>query len=1182
MLKKKILFLFFVLFIGSWQPIYSQLLPIFKMPSHTDTTVTICKGEFRDSDAGVGQTYVNLARDTFRICTGGIITLSFLDFQLETNGGSGDELSFYNGNTISPATLIGKFIDNNIPTGIVANGCLTIVFKSDFTAQNRGWVARWTSTVVPPVPPNISISPTPNCSTTFVDIALSKYIKCDSVYAAAFKLTGPITPIVTAANALGCVGDSTNNVRLQLSTNLTQSCNYNVAFTINMPDNCDSIWTFTVNNSFTIYDCPLTVNIKATPNDTICAGGNVKLEAILNSCLSYNYYWSHALSNASTHTVSPPTTTTYTLGVQSTSAPITNIYTSSITITVINPKITPPVNNPLCQSDAPFNLTAVPPGGTWRGKGITDSIQGTFDPDTAGQGTHAINYSLNGLCSDAISLTVLPMDAGKDEAACPSASAFSLSGFTPAGGIWSGYSDVTSGGVFNPTTPGTYSVTYTYSNGCSDFKQVFVAPIVISNATDTICQSSKTYTMTVSPPGGRWVPAPGIIDTIYGVIDPSKAGAGFHNYYYKLHGCMDTAHIYVKPIFAGWDFAYCPSQPLQTITPATPAGGIWSSGGTNNNKPSGLVNDSLGTYNPGIQGFDFTDTLIYTAPNGCTDTVLDYISKTNIIKDSLFFCDNQTPIKLDWNSTKNYPWPGVWSGSGVTKVVNDYYFNPTVAGKGIHTITYTSNTCSDFIKMVVYPSKLSYSDTIVCNTRPAFILDPIGLNANWKGQGIVNSLTGLFDPDSSGLGTFPISYTNKGGCSDTINVTVYLFKAAKIGGLITKYCYTNTDFPVSLVPAGGKLIGTGIVANKFNPSKAGAGQHKFVYSYGTGPCYTVDSIILNVSPPITSTVTVTNNPICKGDGAKINVVSSGGDPTVVSQKQTWSHGLFSTNTHVVSPVITTTYTITSSDGCSDNKIDTVRIIVNPDFSLKFTTSPINCNGTNGTASVDVMGMGAYSYSWSTTPIQTGNFINGISGASYSIRVTDIATDCFHDSLVTIPGYGLISSLFSVNPNLPCIPFTQNTVTFIDLSLGATHGFWELSNGDTVSYIKGINPKIVLTQPGEYKMKLHVENIGNCPSDKSIDLCLLDPVNIFVPDIFSPNGDGLNDVFFVRGKGIRQLSFIIYDRWGEKVFETTSPEIGWNGTYNGKEAEAGVYVWYLNATLFDDTTINQKGDVSLVR
>jgi gliding motility-associated-like protein len=684
--------------------------------------------------------------------------------------------------------------------------------------------------------------------------------------------------------------------------------------------------------------------------------------------------------------------------------------------------------------------------------------------------------------------------------------------------------------------------------------------------------------MTVSPPGGRWVPAPGIIDTINGVIDPSKAGSGFHNYYYKLHGCMDTAHIYVKPIFAGWDFAYCPSQPIQTITPpASPAGGIWSSGGTSNNKPSGLVNGALGTYNPGIQGFDFTDTLIYTAPNGCTDTVLDYISKTNIIKDSLFFCDNQLPIKLDWNSTKNYPWPGVWTGVGVTKVVNDYYFDPTAAGKGIHTITYTSNTCSDFIKMVVHPSKLSYSDTIVCNTRPAFILDPIGLNANWKGQGIVNSLTGLFDPAISGLGTFPISYTNKGGCSDTINVTVYLFKAAKIGGLNTKYCYTNTDFPVTLVPAGGKLIGTGVVANKFNPSKAGAGLHKFVYSYGTGPCYTADSITIAVSPAITSTVTVTNNPICKGDGAKINVVSSGGDPTVVSQKQTWSHGLFSTNTHVVSPVTTTVYTITSSDGCSDNKIDTVKIIVNPDFSLKFTTSPINCNGKNGTASVAVTGSSKYSYLWSTIPIQTGNSITGIAGATYSIKVADIATGCFLDSTITIPGYGLISSLFSINPNLPCIPFTQNTVTFIDLSLGATHGFWELSNGDTLSYIKGVNPKIVLTQPGEYKMKLHVENIGNCPSDKNIDLCLLDPVNIFVP-----NGDDLNEVFFVRGKGIRQLNLTIYDRWGEMVFETTNPEIGWNGTYNGKEAESGVYVWYLNATLFDDTKINQKGDVSLVR
>jgi gliding motility-associated-like protein len=1177
MFKKFFLFLILSLFFGTSFSAYAQVLPIFRMPSLVDTTVTICKGEFHDSDAGANNNYLAGAKDTFRINTGGTISMSFLSFQLEFGL---DTLFFYNGTNINAGTLIGKYTGNTMPTGISATGCLTIVFKSSQVLQDDGWVARWTSTVVPPVPPNISINPAPSCNTTTVDVTMSKSIPCSSVYASAFKLTGPITPIITGATAVNCVGGTTNTARLQLSIPLTQNCNYNVDFTIDIADNCDSIWTFTVNNSFTIVNCPLTVNINANPNDTICVGGSTQLQSVLNSCLSYNYLWTPGGQTTPAITVAPASTTTYTLDVQSTSGG--PHYKSSVTVAVINPQITALATNPLCQSDAPFNLTAVPSGGIWTGKGITDSIQGTFDPDTAMAGTHIIKYNLNGACSNTISITVKAMDAGFDDASCPGSPAFLLSGFLPAGGTWSGYSGLTSAGVFDPTTLGTYTVTYTHPNGCSDFKQVFVQPLNISNATDTVCESQPTYTLTFSPPGGRWVPAYGIKDTLKGIIVPWQLGGGYHDLFYKLNGCTATAHIYVKPIFGGWDFVHCPSQPTLTITQATPVGGTWSSVGTDNGGPTALLNAS-GLYNPGIQGMtDFTDVLIYKATNGCTDTVRSYISITNIIKDSLFFCDDDNPIKLEWNTTNNYPWGGVWSGPGVSLVGTDYFFDPAIAGAGIHTLVYNANTCSDTIKMIVYPSKLSYSDTTICNTRPAFILDPIGLNANWTGQGIVNSKTGLFDPAASGLGTFPIAYTNRAGCRDTIKVTVYLFVAAKIGGLTTKYCYSNTDYPVTMVPAGGILTGTGLVGNIFNPSVAGAGQFKLKYSFGSGPCFTVDSITIDVTPAITSTVTVTNNPICHGDGATINVVSSGGDPTVINQTQTWSHGLFSTSTHVVSPSATTTYTITSSDGCSDNKIDVVTIIVNPSFSLNFTTSPIDCNGKDGTASVAVTGPNTYAYLWSTSPAETTSSINGFAGHSYSIKVTDIATGCFQDSVISIPGYGIINSLFSVNPNLSCIPFTQNKVTFIDLSLGATQGVWELSNGTTLPYVKGENPQITIDDPGDYTMKLHVENAGNCPSEKNIKVCILEPVNIFIPDIFTPNSDGLNDVFFVRGKGIRKLSFVIYDRWGEKVFETTDPDWGWNGTYNNKDAESGVYVWYLTAIMFDDSKIEQKGDVSLVR
>jgi len=88
--------------------------------------------------------------------------------------------------------------------------------------------------------------------------------------------------------------------------------------------------------------------------------------------------------------------------------------------------------------------------------------------------------------------------------------------------------------------------------------------------------------------------------------------------------------------------------------------------------------------------------------------------------------------------------------------------------------------------------------------------------------------------------------------------------------------------------------------------------------------------------------------------------------------------------------------------------------------------------------------------------------------------------------------------------------------------------------------------------------------------------------IWVPNIFSPNGDGSNDILFVRGKGIQSVLFFIYDRWGEKVFETTDINLGWDGTFNGEPMNKAVFVYYVEATFIDGSKATKKGDVTLIR
>ncbi|MEP7169887.1 MAG: gliding motility-associated C-terminal domain-containing protein, partial [Bacteroidota bacterium] len=88
--------------------------------------------------------------------------------------------------------------------------------------------------------------------------------------------------------------------------------------------------------------------------------------------------------------------------------------------------------------------------------------------------------------------------------------------------------------------------------------------------------------------------------------------------------------------------------------------------------------------------------------------------------------------------------------------------------------------------------------------------------------------------------------------------------------------------------------------------------------------------------------------------------------------------------------------------------------------------------------------------------------------------------------------------------------------------------------------------------------------------------------IFIPNAFTPNDDGNNDILYVRGNLIRELLLRIYDRWGEKVFETNIPGTGWNGTYNGKPVQPGVYDYYLDATCYNNEKFFKKGNVTVIK
>lgn len=166
--------------------------------------------------------------------------------------------------------------------------------------------------------------------------------------------------------------------------------------------------------------------------------------------------------------------------------------------------------------------------------------------------------------------------------------------------------------------------------------------------------------------------------------------------------------------------------------------------------------------------------------------------------------------------------------------------------------------------------------------------------------------------------------------------------------------------------------------------------------------------------------------------------------------------------------------------------------------------------------------------------------------------------------------------FSFQPDPP----EENTPTqFTNRSTGATAYFWDFGNGDSS---RQVNPQYLYTRTGTYNACLIALNAIGCPDTVCTTISAIVKPAAAVPNAFTPNGDGNNDRVFVRGYGIAQMNFRIYNRWGQLVFESFSPQVGWDGIYKGELQPMDAYAYTLVVRFGDGTTLNKKGDITLIR
>ena len=116
--------------------------------------------------------------------------------------------------------------------------------------------------------------------------------------------------------------------------------------------------------------------------------------------------------------------------------------------------------------------------------------------------------------------------------------------------------------------------------------------------------------------------------------------------------------------------------------------------------------------------------------------------------------------------------------------------------------------------------------------------------------------------------------------------------------------------------------------------------------------------------------------------------------------------------------------------------------------------------------------------------------------------------------------------------------------------------------------------------------VEIEDAFGCTNKDSVTVFLKNFICgepfIFVPNAFTPNGDGVNDILYVRANAVTEVYFVVYSRWGEKIFETRDKDFGWDGTFKGAQLSPDVYGYYLTLRCLNEEQYSKKGNITLLR
>lgn len=602
---------------------------------------------------------------------------------------------------------------------------------------------------------------------------------------------------------------------------------------------------------------------------------------------------------------------------------------------------------------------------------------------------------------------------------------------------------------------------------------------------------------------------------------------------------------------------------------------------------------------------NYNISLTVTTISGCSSSITNSITITQppIVN---FGFDNvcaNSPVNFSDSTIATYPIQNWHWNFGDNSYSQENSPSHNYSNNGTYTvklIVELQNGCSDSISkninILENPiADFTITDTSICLNQTAEFNNNSTIN-----NGSITSYQWLFGDGQSAISqnpthTYPIPgnyqitlhISADNGCTSSYQDTLTVYPVPNANFFFNNVCLNDTSYFNNLSTITNDSItqylwdlGDGTILNTQNVSHfydtPGLYDVFLQIESSNGCTDTLTQEIQIYSNPIILTNN-TNNLTCYNNCTGSISVSAIG---AVSPYQYYWNDANNQTTPTATNLCAGTYTVlvTDANNCSQNQ--TITITEPAPIATSASSSMTSCQGIcDGAINVSVTNAQTpISYNWAHTSNNT-NSIDNLCSGTYYVTITD-ANGC-EDSLSIIVEESNYIPPLNIYADDSSIYFGESTT----LHATDSNYTYQWEPTETTENPNQANTSISPITNTTYTLSVTDEN--GCTNTENIDIIVItnscNEPYLFIPNAFSPNNDGKHDFFEIKGEQlISNIELNIFDRWGNKVFETTDITQQWDGTYNNKPCHAGVYVYYLTITCVNNEIFTKQGNITLIR